>query len=182
MPRSLLVLAIAFGLLMPAQAKDKDKEAEAQVRVALTKYLAVRYQGAPFKEYAPLVLWSADQEPACTTAIASYAISDVRLKDKDTAIGTVAFYELGSYCPETDAFQSAPHLESVLFQLRHRSILWLVDKTNRPGGQVDWHVVRDWLRLRAVDASLAPAQRGRARMGQLALERLAKSLGRNGND
>ena len=182
MPRCLLVLAVTLALLLPARAKDKDQQAEGAARVALSKYLAVRYQGAPFKDYASLVLWPPDQEPACTTAVASYAISDVRTRDKETAMGTVAFYELGSYCPATDDFQAAPHLESVLFQLRHRSILWLIEKTNRPGGQVDWHVVRDWMRLRAVDASLTPEQRSKARMGQFALEKVARSLGKNGDD
>ncbi len=181
MPRSLLVLALVFAVLAPASAKDKEKQAEAQVRVALNKYLAARFQGAPVREYGPMVMWTADEEPPCTTAVASYNITDIRLRDKDTALATVVFYDFGSYCPASDEFKPTPQLEQAIFQLRHRSILWLVEKTNRPGGQVDWHIVRDWMRLDAVDASLPAEKRGRARSGQLAIDRVATIVGRNGD-
>ncbi|HTK94035.1 MAG TPA: hypothetical protein VL382_00235 [Terriglobales bacterium] len=177
MPRSLLVLALLVTTLAPAVAKEKEKDARAHARLALDKYLVTRFRGADFKEYAPLVTWSADEEPACSTLVRSYEVSEVRIKDKDTALATVVFVALGSYCPAGDEFQPAPHIETVVFQLRHRSIFWQIEKSNRPGGQVDWRVVRDQLQQRATGAGLA-ADKARAADALRSLEWAGGAIGR----
>ncbi|MDP9267550.1 MAG: hypothetical protein M3P27_04390 [Acidobacteriota bacterium] len=202
MPRSLFALAlvVAVATVVPAVAREKDREARAraEIREVLEKYLDARFRGAEWKEFRDLVTWTdeqqqqEEQEPdgaACTAIVRSYNIQDIRLRgssndDKRTALATVVFYQLGTYCAAEHAFQPAPHLESAIFQLRKRSIVWAVEKTNRPGGQVDWTVVRDRLQQQLGDpartAGLSPEARARAAASLSALTRTANAIGRTG--
>src|SRR3954466_12283742 len=116
--------------------KQKEKEARArgQVRAALQQYLEMRVRGGDWKQFGPLVMWTAEQEQhesPCTTVVRSYDIGEIRLPEKDRALASVTFYQLGAYCPAERVFQRAPQLDTALFQLRRRTVVWLVEKTNR---------------------------------------------------
>jgi hypothetical protein len=184
MSRSLLalVIVVAVATALPAAAKEKDKEARArtEVRKVLEPYLDARFRGAPWKEYRDLVTWSEEQEEdePCTTVVRSFNVADIRLKDKQTALATVVFYQLGTYCPGQHTFKPAPQLDNAIFQLRKRSIVWAVEKTSRPGGQVDWNVVRDRLQQQLDEPFLLADVRARATASLSLLERTANAIGR----
>jgi len=201
MRRFLLAWAVGLALLAsgsgfaekPASEKkpkapDREARARAEIRQVLTHYLDARFRGADWKDYRDFVTWSSAQEqqeenrtPACeaaTTVVRSYDIADVRLKDKQTALATVVFYQLGEYCPATRVFKPAPHLDNAIFQLRKRSIVWAVEKTSRPGGQVDWNVVRDRLKRELAESFLVSDARARAAASLSLLERVANAIGR----
>jgi hypothetical protein len=192
MPRSLLalVLVVAVATALPAVAKEKDRDARARAEIqqVLEKYLDARFRGAPWKDYRDLVTWSQEQEeegPPCTTVVRSYNPGDIRLKgsskqDDRTALATVVFYNLGTYCPAEHAFKPAPQLDNAIFQLRKRSIVWAVEKTSRPGGQVDWNVVRDRLKQELAESFLVSDVRARAAASLALLERTANAIGRTG--
>src|SRR3954471_6017112 len=94
------ICLIAGTTFAKEKAKDREARAEGELRQVVEKYLAARFRGAPWKDYRDFVTWTEEQEaaePACTTAIRSYSVSNVRLKDKDTALATVVFYQLGPY-------------------------------------------------------------------------------------
>jgi hypothetical protein len=196
------------------KAKDRDARARAEIRQVLEQYLAARFRGAPWKDYRDLVTWSREQEetwsedqsreqdeeqgPACgvsSTVVRSYEVGDIRLKDssnggsakeaKRTALADVVFYQLGEYCAAGHEFKPAPRLDNAIFQLRKRSIVWAVEKTNRPGGQVDWHVVRERLQQALAEPAisadaLSAEERERASASLATLERVANAIGRRG--
>src|SRR3954470_6976517 len=191
MPRFVLGLAFlatfvcltAGNALAKEKAKDREARAQGEVRQVVEKYLAARFRGAPWKDYRDFVTWTEEQEaaePACTTAIRSYSVSNVRLKDKETALATVVFYQLGPYCPATGEFRPAPRLDNAIIQLRKRSIIWSVEKTSRPGGQLDWNVVRDRLQQQLADPVLSRDSRAQIAQSLLLLERTANAIGRTG--
>src|SRR5438270_8058013 len=133
MPRRLLALVFIALAALPTLAKENAKDARVRTEIesVMFKYLDARFRGAPWKDFSDVVLWTADQEPPCATIIRSYDLGPLRMPDKDRALASVTFYQLGTYCPAEETFTPAPHLDTAIFQLRKRSILWLVEKTNR---------------------------------------------------
>jgi len=170
------------------KAPDREARARAEIRQVLTSYLDARFRGADWKDYRDFVTWTNPHEqqdenrtPACdaaATVVRSYDIADVRLTDKQTALATIVFYQLGEYCPATRVFKTAPHLDNAIFQMRKRSIVWAVEKTNRPGGQVDWNVVRDRLKQELAESFLVADARAQASRSLELLERTANAIGR----
>ncbi len=176
---TILVFAAALAL---AAAKENPKEARAraEARAVLQKYLDGRFRGAGWKDYRDVVMWSEEDEPPCTAIVRSYNLESVRLPEGDRALGTVIFYQLGSYCPEQEEFRPAPQLDTAVFQLRKRSILWLVEKSNRPGGHLDWKVLRQRLQQRLADPALPVAETARLSDALSTLERTANAIGATG--
>jgi hypothetical protein len=177
---ALALLVLAVPLI--AAGKSDDDEHRAQAYATLQKYLDARFRGARWKEVAPLVLWDEDQESACVGVIRSFNVSGVRLRNDQVALGTVIFYRLGEYCTDSGAFTSKPGLEKVLYQLRRKSIVWLVEKTNRPGANVDWNVVRERMKQRLAEPSLSVAETARLSAALETLEKTAAAIGRGTND
>ena len=99
-------------------------------------------------------------------------------EDKQTALATVLFYNLGTYCPAEHVFKPAPQLDNAIFQLRKRSIVWAVEKTSRPGGQVDWNVVRDLLKQELAESFLVTDARAQVARSLALLERTANAIGK----
>ena len=182
MLRPLFALALLLALFGAAFAKESEKDARArtQAQAVLEQYLGARFRGADWKDLGASVMWPQGQEPACTTVVRSYNVDSVRLADKDRALATVTFYQLGTYCPAEQMFQPAPRLDAGIFQLRHRSVVWLVEKTNRPGGQLDWQVVRDRLKQALADPTLSAADTAKSSAALAALERTANAIGKTG--
>jgi hypothetical protein len=179
--RSCLALALFLSMVslpLPANGSDNDARARADAQAALEKYLAARFRGAAWPEFAATVAWDKADEPTCTTVVRSYSIDRLRLKDKRTALASVVFFELGSYCPADATFQPAPRLDNVIFQLRRRSIFWQVEKTSRPGGQVDWKIVREELRQRRDDPATSAADATKLASALAALEKTANAAGK----
>jgi hypothetical protein len=177
---ALLLTGAAFG---KDKKEDRDARARAEIQQVLDKYLEARFRGAPWKDYRDLVTWTEEQEadgPPCTTVVRSYNPGDIRLKDDRTALATVVFYQLGTYCPAEHAFKPAPTLDHAIFQLRKRSIVWAVEKTSRPGGQVDWNVVRDRLKQELAESFLVSDVRAQVARSLTLLERTANAIGRTG--
>ena len=199
LPRSrlALVLVVTVATVLSATAKekkDRDARARAEVRQVLENYLAARFRGAAWKEFRDLVTWTEEQEedgPACTTVVRSYNPGDIRLKGsstngKQTALATVVFYNLGEYCPGAQTmphtFKPAPRLDNAIFQLRKRSIVWAVEKTSRPGGQIDWNVVRVRLQQEIAQSFLVSEARAQAARSLALLERTANAIGRTSSE
>ena len=177
---AVLILAVAAGAFGKEKASTKDTRTQGEVRQVLEKYLDARFRGADWKEVAPLVLWSQEDEPACTTVVRSYDAdgNNVRLKDKDTALASVSFYQLGTYCPAEHKFTSVPHVDRAVFQLRRKSIVWLVEKSGRPGGQVAWQVIRERLKKQLADPALSVADTARVASSLSLLEKTANAIGK----
>src|SRR4051812_2038285 len=179
-----LAAVLLSSLALPALAEKqsvKDARSREQARSALQQYLEARYRGDDWKHFGPLVMWSAEQEQhdsACATVVRSYDIGEVRLQENDRAIAAVTFYQLGTYCPADRIFERAPQLETALFQLRHRSVVWLVEKTNRPGGHIGWQAVRDQLKKALADPTLSVADTAKCSLALATLERTANAIGK----
>jgi hypothetical protein len=184
MPRRLLALVLIALAALPALAKEnaKDSRARTEIENVMMKYLDARFRGAPWKEFSDVVLWTADQEPPCSTVIRSYDLGPLRMPDKDRALARVTFYELGTYCPAEEMFTSAPHLDTAIYQLRKRSISWLVEKTSRPGGQLDWKVLRDRLKQQLADPNISTADTAKLSNALSTLEKTANAIGRTTRD
>jgi hypothetical protein len=179
--RPVLIAGLALVLLAPSFARKNEKaEAGAQARAVLEKYLAARFSGAAWRAVSDQVMWPERDEPACVTVVRSYTVSGLRLKQDGLALGTVIFYVLGDYCPAKLEFRSAPHLETALYQLRRRSVVWRVEKTNRPGAHVDWKLVQAELEARAADPALSREQVVQAATAALTLEKTANAIGQTG--
>src|SRR3954465_6705985 len=179
-----LLLVTTSVSSFPEKQSVKDARAREQARNALLQYLEARYRGDDWKHFGPLVMWSAEQEQhdsACTNVVRSYDIGEVRLQENDRAIAPVTFYQLGTYCPAERTFERAPQLETALFQLRHRSVVWLVEKTNRPGGHIGWQTVRDQLKKALADPTLSVAETAKCSLALATLERTANAIGRTGS-
>ncbi|MBI2678342.1 MAG: hypothetical protein HYX28_06140 [Candidatus Koribacter versatilis] len=179
-PLTFLLLALAVA---PAFAKENAKEERARLEVqrVMARYLDARFRGAPWKEFSDAVLWTAEQEPACQQVARSFEPGPVRFAERDRALASVTFYQLGTYCPAEQTFRPAPRLDNAVFQLRKRSIVWLVEKTNRPGGQLDWKVLRDRLKQQLAGPALPTAETARIANALSVLEKTASAIGRTGN-
>jgi hypothetical protein len=180
MPRRLLALVLIALAALPALAKEneKDSRVRTEIETVMLNYLDARFRGAPWKEFSDVVLWTADQEPSCSTVIRSYDLGPLRIPEKDRALASVTFYELGTYCPAEKTFTPAPRLDTAIYQLRKRSILWLVEKTNRPGGQLDWKVLRDRLKQQLGDPNISTADTAKLSNALTTLEKTANAIGR----
>jgi hypothetical protein len=181
---SLRRLAAIVLLLCAAAAcgdkRDEESKARADALQVVQQYLAARFRGADFKEVAPLVLWDQAEEPQCVSVARSYSIDSLRLKDKRTAMVTVIFYAIGDYCPAGPGFKPAPHLDTALFQLRHESVAWLVEKTNRPGSPLDWRVLRGRLVQRIADPNTPAPETARASAALDELDKVSAAVGKQG--
>ena len=181
--RRLTILLLVLAVTAAGKEDPKEARVRSQVQAVLGKYLEARFRGAPWKEFSDLVMWSVEQEaeppqqPACASVVRSYDIGAIRLAEKDRALANVTFYQLGTYCPAEQAFQPAPHLDNAVFQLRKRSIVWLVEKSSRPGGQLDWKVLREQLRRQLSDPALPTAAMARLSVALDALERAGNAIG-----
>ncbi|HSE50431.1 MAG TPA: hypothetical protein VLA96_14590 [Terriglobales bacterium] len=178
MPRRVLVLTLLLATSVPAAARDHEAQQRAAVRAALQEYLDAGFRGAPWNETAPLVLWEQDQESDCLGVVRSFNITGVRLRDKRNAVGTVMFYRLGEYCEAQQTFTPRPGLEEVVYQLRKKSISWLVEKSNRPGANVDWQVLREQLKRRLSDPALPVADTAKLADALSKLEKTAAAIGK----
>lgn len=172
-------LALALLLLALPPAAGKNAERRAQAHATLEKYLDARFRGAPWREVRPLVLWEEDQEGACVGIIRSFNVSGMRLRDDKVALGTVVFYRLGEYCPQDASFTPKPGMEKALYQLRRKSVAWLVEKTNRPGANVDWRVVRDRMKQRLADPALSVSETAALAAALQKLEKTATAIGKS---
>lgn len=185
MRRSLVrpLVLIAAIAIHPASAKENARQERARVEVqqVMMKYLDARFRGAPWKEFSDAVLWTAEQEPACQDVVRSFDLGPVRFAEKHRALATVTFYQLGTYCPAEQTFRPAPRLDNAVFQVRKRSIVWLVEKTSRPGGQLDWRVQRDRLKQQLADPTLSTADTTRIANALAMLEKTANAIGKTGN-
>jgi hypothetical protein len=178
------ITAVLLLLCVAAAGGDK-RDDESKARTAALKvaqeYLAARFRGGDWKrEVAPLVLWDEDQEPPCVSVARSYAVDSLRFKDKRTAMVTVIFYTMGDYCPAGPDFKPAPHIDTALFQLRHASVTWLVEKTNRPGSPLDWKVLRERLKQKIADPDAPAGETARASAALDELERVSAAVGKQG--
>ena len=178
MPRSLLALLLVLAAGVPAVARDKEAEQRAAATTALQKYLEAGFRGAPWNEIAPLVLWEQDRERGCLGVVRSFNITGVRVRDKRNAVATVMFYRLGEYCPAEQTFTPRPGLEEVVYQLRKKSISWLIEKSNRPGANVDWQIVRERLQQRVADPALPAAETAKLADALNQLEKTAAAIGK----
>jgi len=176
-------LAIALVVLLVATAAfaRRNKQADWQATEAgavLKKYLDLRYRGAEWDDFAQYVLWEKDQEPACFFPVRSYEVTELRVRDKETALATVVFHRLGEYCPDDITFTPQPALEKAVYQLRKKSIVWMVEKSNRPGGNVDWKIVRNELRDRLLDRNVPVDETAKLAAALDQLEKAANAIGR----
>lgn len=178
MLRRLLALALLLAAARPLLARDHQAERRAQAAEALQKYLDATFRGADWKQVSQYVLWDPEPEPACLELVRSSSISELHLRARDRAVATVIFYRLGRYCPREAAFTPRPGLEKVVYQLRRRSIAWLVEKTNRPGVNVDWQVVRGRLQQRIADPATPVAETAKLAAALQQLERTAAVVGK----
>jgi hypothetical protein len=178
MSRRLSALALLLAASMSLAARDNGAERRADAQAALHKYLDASFRGAPWNEIAPLVLWERDQESGCLGVVRSFEITGLRLRDKRNAVGTVMFYRLGEYCPAEQTFTPRPGLEEVVYQLRKKSISWLVEKSNRPGANVDWQVVRERLKHQVADPALPAAETEKLADALDKLEKTAAAIGK----
>ena len=176
--RSLALALLLLATAVPLLAHDKEAEQRADATAALQRYLEASFRGAEWKEIAPLVLWERDQEPACLGVIRSFTVTKVRVRDKQATVGSVMFYRLGEYCPAEQTFTPRPGLEEVIYQLRKKSISWLVEKSNRPGANVDWQVVRERLKQRLAQPGLPVAETARLSHALDRLEKTAAAIGK----
>src|SRR5205085_10216841 len=119
MLRRLLALVFIALVALPALAKENAKDARVRTEIesVMLKYLDARFRGAPWKDFSGVVLWTADQEPPCSAVIRSYDLGPLRIRDKDRALASVTFYQLGTYCPADKTFTPAPHLDTAIYQL-----------------------------------------------------------------
>lgn len=178
MPRRCLALVLLLAGTLPLLARDKEAEQRAGAQAALRKYLDASFRGAEWKEVAPLVLWEKDQEPPCLGVVRSFTLTSVRVRDKQVALGKVMFYRLGEYCPAEQTFTPRPGIEEVVYQLRKKSISWIVEKSNRPGTNVDWQVVRARLKQQLSQPGLSIAETARLSNALDKLEKTAAALGK----
>lgn len=176
------MLAMLLLLVVPAGGAEREAEARAQAGAAAQKYLELRFRAAEWKAVADLVLWDEKPSGECLQAVTKYTLDRVRIKDRSTALVTVIFHNLGRYCPApgvslAPTFESAPHLEKAVVQLRKRGILWQVEKTNRPEPHVNWRVLHERLLERARDPQMPPDVAAQLREVARALEKTAAARG-----